>query len=127
MVTRTTPGGRPAGSHEAAGPMCEHFRSAAEVLGRRWNPQIIRILLAGPIRFGHLRDSIPGISDRLLSERLKGLEAEGIVRRVVTPRTPVRIEYSLTEKGADLTQSITSLAEWAERWSAEGSPTLAPA
>ena len=127
METRRTPPGRLAADHGAAEPLCEHFRSAAEVLGQRWNPQIIRILLAGPIRFGHLRDAIPGISDRLLSERLKSLEAEGIVRREVTPRTPVRIEYSLTEKGADLTEAITSLAEWAERWATEGSPAGAPA
>ncbi len=118
---------RPAPDHGQAEPLCEHFRSAAEVLGRRWNPQILRVLLAGPTRFGLLRTAIPGISDRLLSERLKGLEAEGIVHREVIPDTPVRIEYSLTEKGADLTEAISALAEWAERWAAQGSPSRAPA
>ncbi len=114
---------RPPTDHGQAEPLCVHFRAAAEVLGRRWNPQILRVLLAGPTRFGHLRTAILGISDRSLSERLKRLEAEGIVRREVIPDTPVRIEYSLTEKGADMTGAITALAEWAERWAEEGSPS----
>jgi len=104
------------------GLICEHFRRAAEIVGRRWNPQILRVLLAGPTRYGEIRAAIPGISDHLLSERLKSLEAEGVVRREVTPETPVRIEYSLTEKGADLAGAIGALAEWAERWAAEATP-----
>jgi DNA-binding HxlR family transcriptional regulator len=102
--------------HLAAGPICQHFRQAARVVGQRWNPQIVAVLLAGPNRFGGIRTAVPGISDRLLSERLKALEAEGILRREVTPETPVRIEYSLTEKGAGLADAIDALAEWAERW-----------
>jgi len=102
--------------HQAAGPICQHFRQAAKIVGQRWNPQILAVLLAGPNRFGGIRTAVPGISDRLLSERLKALEAEGILRREVTPQTPVRIEYSLTEKGAGLAGAIDALAEWAERW-----------
>ncbi len=102
--------------HQAAGPICQHFRQAAKVVGQRWNPQILAVLLAGPNRFGGIRAAVPGISDRLLSERLKSLEAEGILHREVTPETPVRIEYSLTEKGAGLADAIDALAEWAERW-----------
>jgi len=101
---------------EGASPICQHFRRAAEIVGRRWNPQILRVLLAGMARFGEIRTAIPGISDHLLSERLKSLEAEGVVRREVTPETPVRIEYSLTEKGAGLADAIEALAAWAERW-----------
>jgi DNA-binding HxlR family transcriptional regulator len=113
--------------HEAAGPICQHFRRAAEIVGQRWNPQILAVLLAGPSRFGGIRTAVPGISDNLLSERLKALEAEGILRREVTPDTPVRIEYSLTEKGAGLADAIDALAEWAERWAeadAEPAPRL---
>ena len=102
--------------HQAAGPICQHFRQAAKIVGQRWNPQILAVLLAGPNRFGGIRTAVPGISDRLLSERLKALEAEGILHREVTPETPVRIEYSLTEKGAGLAGAIDALAEWAERW-----------
>jgi DNA-binding HxlR family transcriptional regulator len=104
---------------EAEGSVCQHFQRAAEVLGRRWNPQIVRVLLGGPHRFGEIRNAIPGISDHLLSERLKQLEAEGIVRREVIDDRPVRIEYALTEAGADLQGAIGALGVWAERW--EGS------
>jgi DNA-binding HxlR family transcriptional regulator len=101
---------------EGASPICEHYQRVAEIVGRRWNPQIIQVLLRGTSRFGEIRAAIPGISDHLLSGRLKALEAEGIVRRSVTPDTPVRIDYGLTEAGADLAGAIGALADWAERW-----------
>ena len=97
-------------------PVCEHFQRAAGMLGRRWNPQIVRALLSGVTRFTDLREAVPGLSDHLLSERLKGFEAEGIVVRTVTPTTPVRIEYTLTDRGRDLERVIEELATWAERW-----------
>jgi DNA-binding HxlR family transcriptional regulator len=106
---------------EAEGTVCQHFQRAAEVLGRRWNPQIVRVLLGRPQRFGEIREAIPGISDHLLSERLKQLEAEGILRREVTDGRPVLIEYSLTPAGADLHGAIGAIGAWAERWTtAEG-------
>ena len=97
-------------------PMCQHFQRAAELIGRRWNPQVVRALQSGATRFGELRAGIPQISDALLSERLKALEAEGIVTRTVTPDTPVRIDYRLTERGQDLTKVMDELGRWAERW-----------
>ena len=102
------------------GKVCQHFQRAAEVLGRRWNPQVVRVLLGGPRRFGEIRSAIPGISDHLLSERLKQLEAEGILRRRVIDDRPVRIEYALTQAGADLRSAIDALGSWAERWSRAG-------
>jgi DNA-binding HxlR family transcriptional regulator len=107
---------------ESEGKVCEHFQRAAEILGRRWNPQVIRVLLYGPARFGELRERVPGISDNLLSERLKRLEAEGIVLRTVHGGRPVLIEYSLTESGAGLGKAIDALAEWAERFATEKTP-----
>ena len=97
-------------------PICEHFQRAAELVAKRWNPQIVRVLLADVDRFSDLKASIPQISDVLLSERLKELEAEGIVTRTVTPDTPVRITYGLTERGRDLSNVMEELAGWAERW-----------
>jgi len=97
-------------------PVCQHFQKAAELLGRRWNPQILRALLTGSRRFTELRTAVPGLSDHLLSERLKEFEAAGIVTRTVTPTTPVRIDYDLTERGRDLERVIGELATWAERW-----------
>lgn len=101
---------------EPEAPVCRHFQQAAELLGRRWNPQIVRSLLAGAARFSELRLGIPAISDHLLSERLKELETHGIVTRQVEPSTPVRIAYGLTERGRDLAGVIDELAKWAERW-----------
>jgi len=97
-------------------PVCKHFQQAAVMLGKRWNPQLVRALLAGDARFSDLRSGIPQISDHLLSERLKELEAAGVVTRTVTPDTPVRIIYGLTERGRDLAGVIGELAAWAERW-----------
>jgi DNA-binding HxlR family transcriptional regulator len=103
-------------------PVCRHFQAAAELVGRRWIPQLIRVLLTGPARYSELKAGIPQISDHLLSERLKELETVGIVVREVTPSTPVRIEYRLTERGRDLAGVIGELASWAERWSEPAAP-----
>ena len=99
-------------------PVCQHFQRAALLIGRRWNPQIVRMLLSGAVRYSDMKTGVPQISDHLLSERLKELEAEGLVQRQVTPSTPVRIEYRLTARGADLAGVIDELSAWAERWGA---------
>jgi DNA-binding HxlR family transcriptional regulator len=95
---------------------CPHFHRAVELIGRRWTGVILRAMLGGAVRFSDVSNAVPGLSDRLLSERLKELEAEGIVRRTVFPETPVRIEYRLTTKGMGLSQAIDDIAAWAERW-----------
>ncbi|HEY7296099.1 MAG TPA: helix-turn-helix domain-containing protein, partial [Dehalococcoidia bacterium] len=81
---------------------CPYFHRAVELIGRRWTGAILRAMLGGVVRFSDLTHTIPGLSDRMLSERLKELEAEGIVARSVIPETPVRIEYRLTAKGRAL-------------------------
>ena len=110
------------GKVEPEGSVCEHFQHAAEILGRRWNPQVIRVLLFGPARFGEIRERVPGISDNLLSERLKQLEAEGIVTRTVHGGRPVLIEYGLTGSGLGLGKAIDALSEWAERFAKGKTP-----
>ncbi|HSD49248.1 MAG TPA: helix-turn-helix domain-containing protein [Actinomycetota bacterium] len=107
-------------------PICQHYRRAAEIVGRRWVPEIVRVLLDGCARYGQLRSAIPGISDHLLSDRLKSLEADGLVVRKVVPSTPIRVEYTLTEKGADLAGAIGALAAWAERWARADDRVPAP-
>jgi DNA-binding HxlR family transcriptional regulator len=97
-------------------PFCPRYHRAMEILGRRWTGAIVRALLAGRSRFTEITAAVPGLSDRLLSERLKELEAEGIATRTVIPETPVRIEYHLTEKGKALAGVVTALSEWAETW-----------
>lgn len=100
--------------------VCESFQRAAQLVGQRWVPQIVWVLLAGGRRYSAIRDAIPEISDTLLSERLRELEEAGVVRRTVTPSTPVLIEYSLTERGHELAIVMDGLSTWAERWAAVG-------
>jgi DNA-binding HxlR family transcriptional regulator len=96
--------------------ICESFQRAAELVGKRWVPQVVWVLQDGPRRYSELRIAIPEISDTLLSERLRELEAAGIITRAVTPSTPVLIEYELTDRGRDLGGVVDGLSSWAERW-----------
>lgn len=96
--------------------LCPKFHKAVEIIGRRWTGAVLRVLLDGAARFNQLHDTIPGISDKMLSERLKELEAEGIVKRMVVPTTPVRIEYHLTEMGQALRPVLDGLGSWASQW-----------
>lgn len=110
----------PAESADTGGPVplafCPRFHHAVELIGRRWTGAIVRAMLAGVTQFSGLREAVPGLSDRMLSERLKELEAEGIVRRTVIPDTPVRITYALTDKGHALSGVLDAIAVWAEQW-----------
>jgi DNA-binding HxlR family transcriptional regulator len=101
---------------------CPRYHHAVEVLGRRWTGAIVRALLSGATRFGDLTATIPGLSDRMLSLRLKELEREGIVTRTVTPSTPVRIDYQLTDKGQALGRVVQAIADWAEAWEQPDQP-----
>lgn len=98
--------------------VCPHFHAAIELIGKRWTGAIVSSLTEGPLRFGELAKAIPGLSDRLLSQRLRELENEGLVEREVEPGTPVKVTYSLTPKGAELRPAIHELREWAKRWQA---------
>ncbi|CAM2881609.1 helix-turn-helix domain-containing protein [Paenibacillus sediminis] len=95
--------------------LCPRFEKGMEMLNRRWTGLIIYQLLSGPKRFCTIESSLP-ISGRLLSERLKDLEQEGVVKRHVYPETPVRIEYSLTPKGLALEPVIRGIQEWSTAW-----------
>lgn len=96
--------------------VCPRYHHAVELLGRRWTGCIISILLQGPARYNEIRTEIPDISDRMLAERLKELESEGLLVRTVMPQPPVGVEYSLTDKGRALEGAVTAIAKWAERW-----------
>lgn len=95
---------------------CPTYHRAIELIGRRWTGAILRAMLSGEARFSEIAAAVPGLSDRLLSERLKELEAEGIVRRTVVPSTPVRVDYALTDKGLALNEVIVAVSDWAEQW-----------
>lgn len=96
--------------------LCHKFHRASELIGRRWTGAIIYVLLKSRCRFATLRDAIPDITDRMLSERLQELEEQGIVERTVVPDTPVRVEYALTRKGRALVASFDAISQWADKW-----------
>lgn len=97
--------------------MCPKFEKTFEFLGKRWNGLIIDVLLEDGIqRFGELADKIPNISDRVLVERLKELEACGIVERIADETNGKKVEYRLTEKGSELKTAMKEIQNWAEKW-----------
>lgn len=96
--------------------LCAQFHKAIELVGRKWTGAIVFLLLKGPSRFTTLREAIPDITDRMLSERLQELEREEIVERKVVPETPVRVEYLLTKKGRALASTCDAIADWAHKW-----------
>ena len=100
------------------------YHHAVELIGRRWTGAIVRAMLNGAKHFSELTATIPGLSDRLVSVRLKELEAEGIVERVVIPDKPVRIEYLLTNKGKALESVVDAVDTWAEQWVPNGANHL---
>ena len=105
---RSSSGDRPA--------CCSLYHRAIELVGKRWTGAILLVLLDGPAHFSEVRDLVPDISDRLLSERLKELEAEGIVERSVLGGSPVRVEYAMTDKGRALEPTVRALKSWARTW-----------
>ncbi len=108
--------GRVGNSPVVEGAFCPYFQRTVELIGRRWTGAVLRAMLLGITRFTELRAAIPELSDRMLSERLKELEAEGIVERRVIPTTPVRVEYTLTPKGQALGKVMDVISDWAEEW-----------
>jgi DNA-binding HxlR family transcriptional regulator len=97
-------------------PCCGLYHQAVELVGKRWTGAILLVLMDGPLRFSEVRELVPDISDRLLSERMKELEAEEIVERRVSDCGPVRVEYALTEKGRALEPTVRALKSWAHNW-----------
>jgi DNA-binding HxlR family transcriptional regulator len=95
---------------------CTKYHQAVELIGKRWTGAILFVLMDGPLRFSEIKTLVPDLSDRLLSERLKELEAAGIVERRTSADTPVRVDYALTGKGADLEPVVRSLKGWARAW-----------
>lgn len=95
---------------------CPHLHEAVELIGRRWTGAIIEVLRHGPLRFSEIVGAIPGLSDRLCSERVKELEARGLIERTVHAGPPVRVEYALTDMGRGLGPALGELGRWARDW-----------
>ncbi len=119
MQTVTEPAEEPAVAPtppDQRSPCCALYHRAVELIGRRWTGAILLVLMDGQLRFSEIRLLVPDVSDRLLSERLKELEAEGIVVRRVYDETPVRIEYELTPKGQALQPALSALKSWSHAY-----------
>ena len=95
---------------------CPTYASLMDLLSRRWMGIVLRVLMSGPHRFNEILTAVPGLSDPLLTQRLRELEAKKLVERRVFPTSPVRVEYELTESGRDLERAVRVLSEWAEKW-----------
>lgn len=111
--------GAPSAEGEAGqehGCVCPNFHRAVELIGRRWTGAILFTLSDGAQRFVEIKATVPGVSDRLLSVRLKELEAAELVERNVHDCSPIKVSYELTEKGRSLTPVMESLQEWAVTW-----------
>ena len=110
-----------AGSSKQAGSRspacCPLYHEAVELIGRRWTGAIVAVLLDhGPMRFSEIAQSVPELSDRLLSERMKELESRGLVARHVEGGPPVRVTYELTAMGHELQPALAELRSWARQW-----------
>jgi DNA-binding HxlR family transcriptional regulator len=116
-----SPAGGATGSttHAGAAPpaCCPLYHEAVELIGRRWTGAIVAVLIDhGPLRFSEIAQAVPELSDRLLSERMKELEARGLVARSVEPGPPVRVTYELTAMGHELQPALDELRSWARQW-----------
>ena len=120
MKRRRGPGPQPEvrPEHGNGASVCPDFHSAIELIGKRWSGAILLVLMEGPQRFAELPRAVPGLSDRLLSQRLRELEDAGLVERRVEPGQPVRVTYELTSKGSELRPALDGLQDWAQRWNA---------
>ena len=107
-AARSTEGDRP--------PCCSLYHRAVELVGKRWTGAILIVLMDGPLRFSEVKQLVPDLSDRLLSERLKELESEGIVERHAEGASATRVEYVLTVKGRALEPTVRSLKSWAHSY-----------
>lgn len=86
--------------------------SAINVIGGKWKPIILHMLSTGTMRFGELNKNIPPVSQKMLTQQLRELEADGIVVRKIYPEVPPKVEYSLSDRGATLTPILNHLYEW---------------
>lgn len=106
--------------------LCDSFQAAVELVGKRWTGAIIAVLRPGPLRYAQITLAVRGVSERLLSERLRELEVAGIVTRRVLPGPPVGVEYELSPAGQDLGEALDALSAWARRWLETGLISGAP-
>lgn len=104
------------GERVVAPEVCSELHQSVELIGKRWTGAIVSVMLSGANHACDIRNAVPGLSDRLLTERLRELEDAGIVRRDVTDARPPIVEYSLTDKGRALEPVLEALSAWGKSW-----------
>jgi DNA-binding HxlR family transcriptional regulator len=97
-------------------PVCARFHAAIELIGARWSGAILRAMFTGSHRFADIRAAIPGVSDVMLTRRLRELEEAGLIQRQVIPASPVHVEYHLTPMGRDAGPVLDAVIAWSHRW-----------
>jgi DNA-binding HxlR family transcriptional regulator len=115
------------GPEKRMADFCPTYAQLMDLLSRRWMGLILRVLMSGPHRFNQIMAAIPGLSDPLLTQRLREMQARDLVKRSVVPASPVRVEYELTEAGRDLERAVRALSDWASKWWGQGTPAAEPA
>jgi DNA-binding HxlR family transcriptional regulator len=103
---------------------CSRFHHAVELIGGRWTGPILQAVLDGRYRYAEIKAAVPGLSDTMLSQRLRALEVEGLLERHVLPTSPVRVEYHPTDKGRALAPVLESIAAWAQEWVARADDSV---
>jgi DNA-binding HxlR family transcriptional regulator len=105
----------PSGHSASDAEMIRLTHEALDLLLSKWKVDLIYLLASGVRRHSRLHDALRGVSKKVLTETLRGLERDGLVRRQIYAEVPARVEYSLTKLGWSLTQPMMSLYEWAEQ------------
>ncbi len=96
--------------------VCARFHTAIELIGTRWTGAILRVIFTDQHRYAQIKAAVPGLSDTMLAQRLRTMEAEGLLERRVIASTPVGVEYHLTEMGRELEPVLAALITWSHRW-----------
>lgn len=110
---------------DAREPVCD-VETTIGVIGGRWKPMIIYLLFDGPLRFSALHRKVPGITQKMLTQQLKDLEAHGIVHRELYPAVPPKVEYSVTELGKTLKPIMQAMCKWAQVYQSSVASTKLP-
>jgi len=97
-------------------PVCARFHAAIELIGAKWSGAVLQALFTGSHRFADIRAAIPGVSDMMLTRRLRELEDAGLVERRVIPAAPVHVEYHLTQMGREAGPVLDAVISWSHKW-----------
>ncbi|MEP7316565.1 MAG: helix-turn-helix domain-containing protein [Sphingomicrobium sp.] len=111
--TDVTDAGRVGADPHANGSVCRNVTPVLNRVGDKWSMQIVMALSHGPRRFSELKREIDGVSQRMLTLSLRGLQRDGLITRTVTPSIPPRVDYDLTELGISLREPVRALGDWA--------------